>query len=75
MKRLTKEQQRIVRDILTNKQCAYCRYLVSHFSWWCDNEKAIAARGTRIPGVIHCPYFKIDKNYVRKKLKQNNINT
>lgn len=69
MKRLTKEQRSNIRDILTEKNCAYCKYLVSKISWWCGNESAIKARGTSLPGVIHCPYFELDKNYTRKKLK------
>ena len=75
MDKLTKDQQKAVRDILTNRSCSYCKYLVSHISWWCGNENAINARGTRIPGVIHCPYFKVDKDYVRKELniKKRNI--
>ena len=68
MDKLTKDQQKVVRDILTNRSCSYCKYLVSHISWWCGNENAINVRGTRIPGVIHCPYFKVDKSYVRKEL-------
>ena len=75
MGKLTKEQQEIIRDILLSRSCVYCRYLVSHISWWCGNENSINARGTRIPGVIHCPYFKVDKGYVRKELniKKRNI--
>ena len=75
MDKLTKDQQEIIRDILLSRSCVHCRYLVSHISWWCGNENAINARGTRIPGVIHCPYFKVDKDYVRKELniKKRNI--
>jgi hypothetical protein len=69
MKQLTEDQRRNIRDILTNTNCAYCKHLVSKVSWWCSNEDAIKARGTRLPGVINCPYFKIDKNYTRKELK------
>lgn len=69
MDKLTKDQQKLVRDILANRSCSYCQYLVSHINWWCGNNSAINARGTRIPGVIHCPYFKVDKDYVRKELK------
>ena len=68
MNKLTKEQQEIIRDIFVERSCVYCRYLVSHINWWCENENAINSRGTRIPGVIHCPYFKVDKGYVRKEL-------
>ena len=69
MEKATKDQRIIVmRNILTDKNCSYCKYLVSHISWWCCNEDAIRARRTRIPGVIHCPYFKVDKDYVRREL-------
>jgi hypothetical protein len=69
MKQLTEEQRRNIREILDDKSCTYCKYLISYVSWWCGNKDAIDARGTRIPGEIHCPYFKIDKKYTRKKLK------
>lgn len=69
MKQLTEDQRRNIREILDDKSCTYCKYLISHISWWCDNESAFKARGTRIPGVIHCPYFKLDKDYTRKELK------
>lgn len=69
MKKLTKDQRRTIREILTDKSCADCKYLGSKVSWCCGNEDAIKARGTSLPGVIHCPYFKIDKNYTRKELK------
>lgn len=74
MKQLTEDQRRNIREILDDKSCTYCKYLISHISWWCDNESAFKARGTRIPGVIHCPYFKIDKKYARKKLKIKKLN-
>lgn len=69
MKQLTEDQRKNIREILTNTNCVYCKHLVSKVSWWCSNEDAIKARGTRIPGVIHCPYFKLDKDYTRKELK------
>lgn len=69
MKRLTENQRRNIREILEDKSCAYCKHLFSLVDWWCGNEDAIKARGTSSPGVIHCPYFKMDKNYTRKELK------
>lgn len=69
MKRLTAAQRRDIREILEETNCAFCKHLVPHVGWWCGNESAIKARGTRMPGVIHCPYFKIDKDFTRKVLK------
>jgi hypothetical protein len=75
MKQLTEDQRRNIREILDDKSCTYCKYLYSTYvSWWCGNKDAIDARGTRIPGVIHCPYFKINKKYARKKLKIKKLN-
>jgi uncharacterized integral membrane protein len=70
MKRLTKEQRSNIREILEDKSCAYCKHLYSLVDWWCGNKDAIKSRGTSLPGVIHCPYFELDKNYTRKELKK-----
>ena len=39
------------------KSCYDCDHLKSVISWWCTNPNAIKARGTRIPGVIKCPFW------------------
>lgn len=70
-RQLTLEEIRVVREIYERKNCAYCRYLFAAVTWWCHNDGAIKARGTRIPGVNHCPYWGADKSYIREKLKKN----
>lgn len=37
--------------------CSDCADMRGSVSWWCVNEDAIAARGTRIPGVQSCPFW------------------
>ena len=49
------------------KSCYDCGHLESALSWWCVNEEAIKARGTSIPGCIHCPYWKPDWKMIDKK--------
>lgn len=73
MEKATKNQLIMTISVLTDKNCACCRYLVSPIKVWYCNEDAIRARRTRIPGVIHCPYFKVDKDYVRSELNIKNL--
>jgi len=40
------------------RRCYDCGYMKSTTSWWCVNENAIEERGTRIPGIYNCPYWK-----------------
>lgn len=40
------------------RKCGDCRYLKAAVSWWCVNKKAIADRGTAIPGTANCTYWK-----------------
>ena len=42
----------------TEKSCFDCFYCQANISWWCRNKDAIKARGTAIPGVANCPYWK-----------------
>lgn len=70
-RQLTLEEIRVVREIYERKNCGYCRYLFAALTLWCGNDGAIKARGTRIPGVNHCPYWGADKSYIREKLKKN----
>ena len=69
-RRLNKEQIAEVRSIYNEKNCAYCGWLTAALSWWCTNQKAIDARGTTFPGICHCPWWKPDKDYIRKHLKE-----
>jgi len=67
---MTAGQIRKVRIIYKDRHCAYCGWLKSALSWWCTNTAAIKARGTSIPPVCHCPFWKPDKNYIKKELKK-----
>lgn len=51
------------------KSCYDCGHLKSAVSWWCGSKEAIAARGTQIPGCIHCPFWKPDWKMIPKKYK------
>ena len=51
------------------KSCADCGHLKKALSLWCGNEVAISARGTRIPGVIKCPYWKPDWKHINSRYK------
>lgn len=48
------------------RSCYDCNHLHSAVSWWCGNAKAIRARGTAIPGCIHCPYWEPDVEFISK---------
>jgi hypothetical protein len=60
-----------IKEIYKRKDCSSCDYLYSLASWWCGNEDAIEERNTKIPGVYNCPYWKPDKKWIRKELKNN----
>lgn len=50
------------------KTCADCQFCKGHVSLWCTNDDAVNDRGTRIPGVVFCPYWlpdwaRVDKKY------------
>ena len=64
------EQIAKVRKIYTDKNCGFCGWLKAAVSWWCKNEDAHKARGTSIPGICHCPYWKPDKRYILKRIKE-----
>lgn len=51
------------------KSCYDCGYLKSALSWWCGNKEAIKARGTSLPGCIHCPYWKPDWKMIDDEYK------
>lgn len=60
-----------VRQIYSDRKCAFCGWLHSALSWWCSNEEIIKMRGTRLPGIRHCPGWKPDKSYIAKEIKKN----
>ena len=66
---LIKEEIHFVKSLYANRGCAYCDFMVAHVNWWCSNKEAIKARHSAIPEVIHCPYWKPDKEYIRKEMK------
>lgn len=66
---LTPAQVGFVRRVYEDRGCAYCAKLRSAVSLWCEDEQAIQARHTAIPGVIHCPYWRPDKAYIGAGLK------
>ena len=54
------------------RSCYDCCHLKSLVSLWCSNEQAIIARGTRIPGVVHCPYWELDPVIAVNEYKKHN---
>lgn len=40
------------------RSCYDCGHLKAAVSWWCTNKKCIEWRGTSIPGVHNCPFWK-----------------
>ena len=49
------------------RSCHDCGWLKAYVSWWCTNPEAKKARGTAIPGVYHCPYWKLDEEYIKEQ--------
>lgn len=47
------------------RSCYDCSFLVAKVNWWCSNKDAIKARGTAIPGCIHCPYWKPEMSMIK----------
>ena len=52
------------------RNCASCNFLVGYINWWCSNKDACKMRGTNIPGVCHCPYWKPARKYIKRKLRK-----
>lgn len=48
------------------RSCHNCNHLREVVNLWCSNEDAIKARGTQVPGIIHCPYWSADKTAQQK---------
>lgn len=49
--------------------CVDCAFLKAVVSLWCTNERAIKARGTRLPGIIKCPFWEPNWKYIDKKYR------
>lgn len=69
-RKLTHEQFVEALHIYRERNCAYCGWLTAALHWWCTNQKAIDARGTTFPGICHCPWWKPDRDYIRKQLRE-----
>lgn len=61
------------------RSCYNCKHLIEVINLWCGNKDAIQARGTQIPGCVHCPFWepnkkaqlKINKN-ITKEIEKGN---
>ncbi len=40
-----------------SRGCNDCKHLKGAVSLWCTSDEACKARGSHIPGVIHCTYW------------------
>lgn len=49
------------------KSCYDCAHLIAKVNWWCGCKEAVKARGTAIPGCIHCPYWSPDWSMIKKE--------
>lgn len=54
-------------DPFLKKCCADCFSLKPAINLWCTNQSAIKARGTSLPGVWGCTYWKPDWSQIPKK--------
>lgn len=52
------------------KSCYDCAFLKENLSLWCGNEEAKKARGTSIPGVCMCRYWKPDWKQIKDEYKK-----
>lgn len=52
------------------RSCYDCGWLKAYVSWWCTNPEAKRVRGTSIPGVYHCPYWKADEKFIKECRKK-----
>jgi len=43
---------------IKKRRCYDCGYLVGRVTLWCNNAKAIEFRGTQIPGIRNCQFWK-----------------
>ena len=67
--KLTTTQFRLLREIYRRKSCVHCGFLVAYVNWWCSNNDACKARGTKIPGICHCPRWKPNKKFIKLDIK------
>ena len=69
-KPLTPEQFGNTKAIYKRRCCAHCSWNIPALSWWCHNEEAIEARGTRIPGIYGCPHWAPHKGRIKKDMDE-----
>lgn len=67
--KLTTAQLHFLRNIYRRRGCVHCGFLVAYANWWCSNNDACEMRGTSIPGVCHCPYWKPDRKFIKRELR------
>ena len=41
-----------------DRRCSDCAHMRGYVSWWCTSPEAKEYRGTSIPGVCECPFWK-----------------
>lgn len=46
------------------KSCYDCIYLQGYYNLWCTSVEARKARGTTIPGIIKCPYWSPNYDFI-----------
>jgi len=51
-----------------SKTTGDCAYLTSALSWWCTNKDAAEYRGTTIPNIYNCPFYKERKGKVKQHI-------
>ena len=55
------------------RACGNCGFLIAYTNWWCSSKEAVEVRGTSIPGVCLCEFWKPDGKCIRaKKRKKRN---
>ncbi len=54
------------RERLSERSCYDCISLRCEVSWWCVNKKACKHRGTHVPDIKHCPYYRPNKKRIRE---------
>ena len=47
------------------RSCDSCHYLIAKVNFWCSNEDAKEYRGTSIPGVCKCKFWKKSEKLVK----------
>lgn len=67
---LNKEEFKLYSPFQT-KHCSNCYHLISALSFYCGNTEAIEHRGTTLPGVVKCTFWKPDWKHIPKEYKTN----